>query len=144
LIVVKLMSICWLPNTSTNRSAVASFYNLESQTWSNRIAATDVQLQVLEMDLFQIAQQHQEDLQRYKRKWRSLRRFSARVISVVIASFSLYVILPSSGAFTHDRVSCSARRSRQNCLSEIFLLGHDILNLVAFCHHALIVKMDCG
>jgi len=60
-----------------NRSAVASFYNLESQTWSNRIAATDVQLQVLEMDLFRIAQQHQEDLQRYKRKWRSLRRFSA-------------------------------------------------------------------
>ncbi len=51
-----------------NRSAVASFYNLELQTWSNRIAATHVQLQVLCMDLFRLAQQHQEDLQRYKRK----------------------------------------------------------------------------
>jgi len=46
--------------------------------------------------------------------------------------FQPVFFLPSSGAFTHDRVSCSARRSRQNCLSEIFLLGHDILNLVSF------------
>lgn len=51
-----------------NRPAVASFYNLESHAWSNRITATDVQLQVLEMDVFQIAQHHQEDMQRYKRK----------------------------------------------------------------------------
>lgn len=50
------------------RSAVASFYNLESQTWSNRITATDMQLQALTMDAFQLAQQHQKDLQRYKRQ----------------------------------------------------------------------------
>lgn len=51
-----------------NRPAVASFYNLESQTWSKQITATAVQLQVLEMDVFQLAQQHQADLQRYKRQ----------------------------------------------------------------------------
>lgn len=51
-----------------NRPAVASFYNLESQTWSSRITATNVQLQVLEMDIFQLAQQHQRDLHRYKRQ----------------------------------------------------------------------------
>ncbi len=51
-----------------NRAAVASFYNLESQIWSSRITATAVQLQALEIELFQVAQQHQTDLQRYKRK----------------------------------------------------------------------------
>lgn len=48
------------------RSVVASFYNLESQVWSKRISATDVQLQALEMNLIQIARQHQKDLQRHK------------------------------------------------------------------------------
>jgi hypothetical protein len=51
-----------------NQEAIASFYNLESQTWSDPIRASAVQLQVLEMDLFRFAQQHQDDLQRYKRK----------------------------------------------------------------------------
>lgn len=51
-----------------NRSAVASFYNLESQTWSSRIAASSLQLRVLEMDIFQLVQQHQKDLHRYKRQ----------------------------------------------------------------------------
>lgn len=51
-----------------NHSAIASFHNLELQTWSNPIHASAVQLQVLEMDLFRFAQQHQDDLRRYKRK----------------------------------------------------------------------------
>lgn len=51
-----------------NQPAIASFYNLESQTSSGRIAASDAQLQALEMDLFELAQQHQQDLQRYKRQ----------------------------------------------------------------------------
>ena len=51
-----------------NQEASASFYNLESQTWSDPIRASAVQLQILEMDLFQFAQQHQDDLQRYRRK----------------------------------------------------------------------------
>ncbi|MBW4490316.1 MAG: PD-(D/E)XK nuclease family protein [Trichocoleus desertorum ATA4-8-CV12] len=51
-----------------NYEAIASFYNLESQTWSDPIRALSVQLQVLEMDLFRFAQQHQNDLQRYRRK----------------------------------------------------------------------------
>jgi hypothetical protein len=51
-----------------DRSVMASFYNLESQTWSKRITATNEQLQALEMDLTRIAQQHQEDLQQYRRK----------------------------------------------------------------------------
>jgi len=51
-----------------NQEAIASFHNLESQTWSNPIRASAVQLQALEIDLFQFAQQHQDDLQRYRRK----------------------------------------------------------------------------
>jgi hypothetical protein len=49
-----------------NYSAIASFYNLESQTWSAPITASAVQLQVMEMDVFKFAHQHQEDLQRYR------------------------------------------------------------------------------
>lgn len=51
-----------------DQAAVASFYNLESQNWSEQISATGVQLQALEMDLFRFAQQHQADLRQYKRK----------------------------------------------------------------------------
>jgi PD-(D/E)XK nuclease superfamily len=51
-----------------DRPVIASFYNLESQTWSKQITANKGQLQALEMNLIQIAQQHQEDLQGYRRK----------------------------------------------------------------------------
>jgi PD-(D/E)XK nuclease superfamily len=51
-----------------NSRAIASFYNLESQIWSNPISATPAQLQALEMDLFRLSQQHQKDLRQYKRQ----------------------------------------------------------------------------
>lgn len=46
--------------------AVASFYNLESGKWSDRITATPAQLNAIQMELVRIAQQHQKDLRRYK------------------------------------------------------------------------------
>jgi len=45
---------------------VASFYNLESSKWSNRIKATAAQLNAIQVELARIAKQHQRDLRRYR------------------------------------------------------------------------------
>lgn len=49
------------------QKAVASFYNVELQTWSKPISASDSQLKAIQTELVRIAQQHQSDLQRYRR-----------------------------------------------------------------------------
>jgi hypothetical protein len=46
--------------------AVASFYNLESGRWSNPMTATAAQLNAIQIELVWIAQQHQQDLNRYR------------------------------------------------------------------------------
>ncbi|AFZ11652.1 hypothetical protein Cri9333_0724 [Crinalium epipsammum PCC 9333] len=46
--------------------AIASFYNLETGNWSAPITATSIQLDVIEMELARISQQHQKDLWRYR------------------------------------------------------------------------------
>lgn len=48
------------------QSAVASFYNLESGKWSKPISATPVQLNAIQIEFVQIAQQHQKDLKRHR------------------------------------------------------------------------------
>lgn len=48
------------------QKAVASFYNLESNKWSDPITATDAQLKAIQLELVRIAQQHQKELRRYK------------------------------------------------------------------------------
>ncbi|MBE7386292.1 MAG: PD-(D/E)XK nuclease family protein [Leptolyngbya sp. SIO1E4] len=45
---------------------VASFYNLESGARSSRITATSSQLEAVQIELTQIAQQHWQDLRRYR------------------------------------------------------------------------------
>jgi len=45
---------------------VASFYNLESEKWSDPITATASQLNAFRIELAKISKQHQKDLQRYK------------------------------------------------------------------------------
>lgn len=46
--------------------SVASFYNLESEKWSEPITATASQLNAFRIELARISQQHQKDLQRYR------------------------------------------------------------------------------
>ena len=46
--------------------AVASFYNLETQKWSEKITASIAELQKLEEKLKQLAQKHQQELKNYK------------------------------------------------------------------------------
>lgn len=58
-----------------NRSVIASFYNVESQQWSHPITATPNQLKVLQAELIRIAQQHQQDLQRYKQDPQNFAKF---------------------------------------------------------------------
>ncbi|MBD1879198.1 PD-(D/E)XK nuclease family protein [Coleofasciculus sp. FACHB-T130] len=48
------------------QKAVASFYNLETNKWSDRITATDAQLNAIQIELVRIAEQHQKELRRYK------------------------------------------------------------------------------
>ncbi|MDM9382503.1 PD-(D/E)XK nuclease family protein [Chlorogloeopsis sp. ULAP01] len=49
------------------QKAVASFYNLENGKQSELITATDAQLKAIQEKLVQIAQEHQKELQRYKK-----------------------------------------------------------------------------
>lgn len=48
------------------QKAVASFYNLETSNWSEYLSATDAQLNAIERKLVSIAQQHQQQLERYR------------------------------------------------------------------------------
>lgn len=48
------------------QKAVASFYNLETGKWSDRISATDAQLNAIQIELARIAQKHQNDLRCYR------------------------------------------------------------------------------
>lgn len=50
------------------KPATASFYNLETGKWSERISATPAQLNAIEIELVRISGQHQEDLRRYRQK----------------------------------------------------------------------------
>lgn len=56
------------------QSAIASFYNLETGKWSERITATPTQLNAIQIELVRISQQHQKDLRRYKQKPADFRR----------------------------------------------------------------------
>lgn len=56
------------------QSAIASFYNLETGKWSERITATPAQLNAIQIELVRISQQHQKDLGRYKQKPVEFRR----------------------------------------------------------------------
>jgi hypothetical protein len=49
-----------------NKSAIASFYNLETQVWSEFITATSTAIESVEIELALIAQRHQQQLQRYR------------------------------------------------------------------------------
>ncbi|TBR57235.1 hypothetical protein B4U84_14460 [Westiellopsis prolifica IICB1] len=49
------------------QKAAASFYNLETGKRSESITATDAQLKAIQEKLAQIAQEHQKELQRYKK-----------------------------------------------------------------------------
>jgi hypothetical protein len=49
-----------------NKSAIASFYNLETQHWSEFITATSAAIESVQIELALIAQKHQEQLQRYR------------------------------------------------------------------------------
>lgn len=49
-----------------NKSAIASFYNLETQTWSDFINATSAAIESVEIQLALIAQKHQQELRKYK------------------------------------------------------------------------------
>lgn len=46
--------------------AIASFYNLESNKWSDPIAANPNQLKAIQTELVKIAKQHQQELWRYR------------------------------------------------------------------------------
>lgn len=48
------------------QKAVASFYNLETNKWSEPITATANQLKAIQSKLAEIAQEHQKELRRYK------------------------------------------------------------------------------
>ncbi len=48
--------------------AIASFYNLETGKWSERITATPAQLNAIQIELVRISGQHQKDLRCYKQK----------------------------------------------------------------------------
>lgn len=50
----------------SQQSAVASFYNLESGKWSKPISATPTQLNAIQIEFVQIAQQHQKDLKHHR------------------------------------------------------------------------------
>lgn len=50
-----------------NHNAVASFYNLETCKWSERITATSDTLKSFQIELSLISQRHQKDLQRYRK-----------------------------------------------------------------------------
>jgi PD-(D/E)XK nuclease superfamily len=54
--------------------AVASFYNLETGRWSERMTATPAQLNAVQIELERISQQHQKDLQRYRKNPVEFRR----------------------------------------------------------------------
>lgn len=49
-----------------NRSAIASFYNLETGERSQPISATSSVLQAFHIEIVKIARQHQQDLKRYR------------------------------------------------------------------------------
>lgn len=49
-----------------NQKAVASFYNLETYKWSDKITATSDTLKSFQIELSLISQKHQKDLQRYR------------------------------------------------------------------------------
>lgn len=49
------------------QKAVASFYNLETCKWSERITATPDTLKSIQIELSLISQRHQKDLQRYRK-----------------------------------------------------------------------------
>lgn len=51
-----------------NEKAVASFYNVESKSWSETITATKPQLEAIEIELMRVAQQHQRDLSDHRRR----------------------------------------------------------------------------
>lgn len=50
-----------------NQKAVASFYNLDTCQWSEKIIATSIQLQVIKSKLDQIAKEHDSQTQQYRR-----------------------------------------------------------------------------
>lgn len=50
-----------------NQKAVASFYNLDTCQWSEKIVATSIQLQVIKSKLDQIAKKHDFQIQQYRR-----------------------------------------------------------------------------
>jgi PD-(D/E)XK nuclease superfamily len=49
-----------------NKSAIASFYNLETQVWSEFITATSGAIESVQIELALIAQKHQQQLQTYR------------------------------------------------------------------------------
>lgn len=49
-----------------HQQAVASFYNLEKELWSERITATSAKLKAVKRQLVKIAQKHQKELKRYR------------------------------------------------------------------------------
>lgn len=56
------------------RQAVASFYNLEKELWSERITATSAKLKAVKMQLVRIAKKHQAELKRYRDKKENFER----------------------------------------------------------------------
>jgi CRISPR/Cas system-associated exonuclease Cas4 (RecB family) len=50
-----------------HQPAIASFYNLETSKWSKPISATNTQLKAVQIEIVQVAKQHQNDIQRYRK-----------------------------------------------------------------------------
>jgi hypothetical protein len=57
-----------------NRKAVASFYNLETNVWSERITATSIKLQAVKSQLVRLSQKHQTELRNYRQNRENFNR----------------------------------------------------------------------